>query len=106
VRKQKKGTSKLMTRLPTKRMATACWAFIVVKRTPLETAPLLDFFRCSVPTAKNHPQVIHKALWMIWGQISDPSLLTHHARQAGQDGVNCICLTTQSRFGDCEVNDR
>ena len=32
-----------MTRLPTKRMATACWAFIVAKRIPRRAAPLLDF---------------------------------------------------------------
>jgi hypothetical protein len=32
-----------MTRLPTKRMATACWAFIVAKRTPRKGAPVLDF---------------------------------------------------------------
>src|SRR3954451_21851617 len=31
------------TRLPTKRMATACWAFIVVKRPAGETASLLGF---------------------------------------------------------------
>jgi hypothetical protein len=31
------------TRLPTKRMATACWAFIVAKTTRLEPAPLLVF---------------------------------------------------------------
>src|SRR5690349_8665085 len=31
------------TRLPTKRMATACWAFIVAKRASREAAPLLVF---------------------------------------------------------------
>src|SRR3954467_4695768 len=31
------------TRLPTKRMATACWAFIVAKRPSVETASLLGF---------------------------------------------------------------
>jgi hypothetical protein len=31
------------TRLPTKRLATACWAFIVAKSAGLEAAPLLVF---------------------------------------------------------------
>jgi hypothetical protein len=39
----KKRHVERLTRLPTKRMATACWAFIVAKRPALETAPLLDF---------------------------------------------------------------
>ncbi|MCW5656436.1 MAG: hypothetical protein KIT60_01925 [Burkholderiaceae bacterium] len=31
------------TRLPTKRMATACWAFIVAKSTSRKSAPMLVF---------------------------------------------------------------
>jgi hypothetical protein len=41
--KVKKRHVESVTRLPTKRMATACWDFIVVKRGWLQTAPLLDF---------------------------------------------------------------
>jgi len=41
--KSKKRHVELLTRLPTKRMATACWAFIVAKSTLPKTAPLLDF---------------------------------------------------------------
>jgi hypothetical protein len=40
---QKKGASNMLTRLPTERLATACWAFIVAKRTGREPASLLDF---------------------------------------------------------------
>ena len=32
-----------MTRLPTERLATACWAFILTKRVGREPAPVLDF---------------------------------------------------------------
>jgi hypothetical protein len=39
----KKRHVERLTRLPTKCLATACWAFIVVKTPRLETAPLLDF---------------------------------------------------------------
>jgi len=40
---QKKGASKRVTRLPTERLATACWAAILSKRTLREPAPMLDF---------------------------------------------------------------
>jgi hypothetical protein len=56
-----------MTRLPTKRLATACWDFIVVKRGSLKTAPVLDFLSLQGANSKNHQQVIHKWLWMSWG---------------------------------------
>jgi hypothetical protein len=56
-----------LTRLPTKRMATACWDFIVAKSTPLETAPLLDFAPLRVPNMKIYSQLIHKHLWTTWG---------------------------------------
>ncbi|MCV2349712.1 hypothetical protein [Paucibacter sp. Y2R2-4] len=42
VLKLKKRHVETVTRLPTKRMATACWAFIVAKRPELETAPGLE----------------------------------------------------------------
>jgi hypothetical protein len=43
VLKLKKRHVEVVTRLPTERLATACWAFIVVKRTGLEPAPVLVF---------------------------------------------------------------
>ncbi|MEO5734610.1 MAG: hypothetical protein ABIQ87_13105 [Rubrivivax sp.] len=42
-RPQKKGAPKRVTRLPTDRLATACWAFIVGQSIGREPAPLLDF---------------------------------------------------------------
>jgi hypothetical protein len=67
VRKLKKRHVEVVTRLPTKRMATACWAFIVAKSTPPQTAPLLDFFPLRAPNMKIHPQLIHKSMWTSWG---------------------------------------
>jgi hypothetical protein len=48
-------------------MATACWAFIVAKRTAPETAPLLDFKPLQAANMKIHPQLIHKSMWTAWG---------------------------------------
>jgi hypothetical protein len=48
-------------------MATACWAFIVAKSTPLETAPLLDLFSLQGSNTKIYTQFIHKVLWAAWG---------------------------------------
>jgi len=67
VSRSKKRHVELLTRLPTKRLATACWAFIVAKSPPLETAPLLDFLPLRVTNSKFHPHVIHKCLWVAWG---------------------------------------
>ncbi|MDP9043211.1 MAG: hypothetical protein M3O01_00240 [Pseudomonadota bacterium] len=63
----KKRHVESMTRLPTKRLATACWDFIVVKRGRLQTAPVLDFLSLQGANSKNYQQVIHKSLWMSWG---------------------------------------
>jgi hypothetical protein len=52
-------------------MATACWAFIVAKSPPLETAPLLDFSSLQAPNSNFYPQVAHKALWAAWGYFHD-----------------------------------
>jgi hypothetical protein len=65
----KKRHVELLTRLPTKRLATACWDFIVVKTAGLQTAPLLDFSSLQPANTKIHQQVIHKVLWMSWGQF-------------------------------------
>jgi hypothetical protein len=66
-KKLKKRHVEVVTRLPTKRMATACWAFIVAKSTPLETAPMLDFSSLRATNIKIHPQDIHKVVWTAWG---------------------------------------
>jgi hypothetical protein len=67
VPESKKRHVERMTRLPTKRMATACWAFIVAKSTLRKTAPLLDFLSLRVPNIEFHPQLIHKSMWTAWG---------------------------------------
>jgi hypothetical protein len=43
VLKLKKRHVEWLTRLPTERLATACWDFIVVKSTAREAAPVLVF---------------------------------------------------------------
>jgi hypothetical protein len=63
----KKRHVESMTRLPTKRLATACWDFIVVKTGRLQTAPVLDFLSLQDANSENYQQVIHKCLWMSWG---------------------------------------
>jgi hypothetical protein len=63
----KKRHVEVVTRLPTKRMATACWAFIVAKSTPRKTAPLLDFSSLRATNIEFHPQLIHKSMWTSWG---------------------------------------
>jgi hypothetical protein len=63
----KKRHVERLTRLPTKRMATACWAFIVAKSPAPETAPLLDFSPLQAANMKIHQQVIHKSMWTTWG---------------------------------------
>jgi len=75
VLKLKKRHVKSLTRLPTKRMATACWAFIVVKTTRLETAPMLDFSSLQAANSEIHPQVIHNTLWMDWGLLRCPGFI-------------------------------
>jgi hypothetical protein len=42
-------------------MATACWAFIVAKSTPPETAPMLHFCPLQSANSDFSPQVIHNA---------------------------------------------
>jgi hypothetical protein len=63
----KKRHVEVVTRLPTKRMATACWAFIVAKSTLRKTAPLLDFSSLRATNIEIHPQLIHKSMWTSWG---------------------------------------
>jgi hypothetical protein len=49
-----------MTRLPTERLATACWAFIVAKTTEPEPAPMLVFWPLQVANRKFYTQLINK----------------------------------------------
>ncbi|MEO5695522.1 MAG: hypothetical protein ABIQ60_00145 [Burkholderiaceae bacterium] len=65
--KAKKRRVESMTRLPTKRLATACWEFIVVKTDGLQTALWLDFSSLQHANRKSYEQVINKQLCMSWG---------------------------------------
>jgi hypothetical protein len=56
----KKRHVEWLTRLPTERLATACWAFIVVKRTGLEAAPVLVFRPLRAANMKSFQQDIHR----------------------------------------------
>jgi hypothetical protein len=69
--KLKKRHVKEPTRLPTKRMATACWAFIVATRSGRKTAPLLDFSPLRTTNRKTCEQLINRVLWSYWGHFSD-----------------------------------
>jgi hypothetical protein len=78
----KKRRVESLTRLPTKRLATACWDFIVVKSTELQTAPLLDLSPLQAANTKIHQQVIHKSLWTAWGQFSPRGFIAQIERQS------------------------
>ena len=57
----KKRHVEWLTRLPTERLATACWAFIVVKRTGLEAAPVLVFRPLQAANMESFQQDIHRS---------------------------------------------
>jgi hypothetical protein len=59
-REAKKRHVEVVTRLPTERLATACWAFIVAKSIPLEAAPMLDFRPLQAANREIHQQLIHR----------------------------------------------
>jgi hypothetical protein len=56
----KKRHVECLTCLPTERLATACWAFIVVKRTGLEAAPVLVSRPLQAANMKSCQQDIHR----------------------------------------------
>jgi hypothetical protein len=79
LRAHKKRRVEEWTRLPTKRMATACWAFIVAKATSAKAAPMLVFSSLQGTNKENYQQVIHKAVWMAWGHFNRFKLRARHA---------------------------
>jgi hypothetical protein len=87
VLKLKKRHVEEVTRLPTKGMATACWASIVAKRPGRETAPALVFRPLQAANKDFHPQLIHKFLWIACG--SNPGFVGRHGfhRQTPLSGV-------------------
>jgi hypothetical protein len=84
-------------------MATACWAFIVAKSTPLKTAPVLDFEPLQCTNMEIHQQLIHKPLWMGWGQIWTGALIARQPFKAPLSARHCIEVATQSGVGHVEV---
>jgi hypothetical protein len=62
------------TRLPTKRYGNCCWAFILATASPPGPAPTLVFLSLQGTNKESHQQLIHKAVWMAWGQFSQASL--------------------------------
>jgi hypothetical protein len=57
------------TRLPTKRMATACWAFIVAKSTLRKSAPVLVFRSLQGANRSRYSTAYQQACH---GPVSDP----------------------------------
>jgi hypothetical protein len=78
-------------------MATACWDFIVANATPLEPAPTLDISSLLGTNIQFHQQLIHKDLWMCWGQFQLPSLRFSGARKSAFSSVNYTRGGFQSR---------
>jgi hypothetical protein len=77
--KLKKRRVQGVTRLPTERLATACWKSIVAKRTSREPAPMLDFRPLRVSDKESYPQIIHM-LELALGACGEA---TTRARRAG-----------------------
>jgi len=95
----KKRHVESVTRLPTKRMATACWDFIVVKTARLQTAPLLDFFSLQAANRIIYQQDIHKPLWMSWGLFQPPRFIAQTGRSdVFKSKIVAICNSNRSQF--------
>jgi len=58
-----------MTRLPTKTYGNCLLGFHCSQKAGREAAPVLDFSTLRASNSKCHPQIIHKGLWMFWGQF-------------------------------------
>jgi hypothetical protein len=86
VSKSKKRHVEVVTRLPTKRMATACWAFIVAKSTPPKTAPMLDFSSLQGTNKQIHQQLIHKSCGCAGDRRSPFDFTVQAASKADEDG--------------------
>jgi hypothetical protein len=67
VLKLKKRHVECLTRLPTERLATACWAFIVVKTIGLKAAPVLVFGPLRCANMESCQQDIHRSVRLLEG---------------------------------------
>jgi hypothetical protein len=90
----KKRHVELLTRLPTERLATACWDFIVVKSIRRGAAPVLVFGPLQGANIKSYTQDINSPVHFLG--ISEQSLnMTVPARKSGQ-------LTPHSKRSDIQ----
>ncbi|MEO7854474.1 MAG: hypothetical protein ABIR94_19835 [Rubrivivax sp.] len=92
----KKRHVESVTRLPTERLATACWDFIVVKSTCREAAPALVFGSLQATNIEIYQQVINNS----WGLPGKPDLNTNAYAKAAKNAVsrrNSMAAPDQSR---------
>ena len=89
------------TRLPTKRMATACWAFIVAKSPPLQAAYFLGSRPLQGANSKIHPQLINNTLCIPWGQFHSPSSTPKCTLNRGRE----VCIVSVRRCNPSRVID-
>ena len=83
VPKPKKRHVEVLTCPPTERLATACWAFIVVKRTWLQAAPVL----VSRPLRNVYRRMLSTACPHIWLPIQPASDSIRNRRLQGAKAV-------------------
>jgi hypothetical protein len=94
VLKLKKRHVELVTRLPTERLATACWDFIVAKSPPSEPAPVLVFEPLRSANSNFCPQDINRLLSAA-ARISE--VITHKGSQRLNASRNPQILDAQLR---------
>jgi hypothetical protein len=70
----KKRHVEMLTRLPTERLATACWAFILTKSTRLKPAPMLDFQPLRVANKKLINSLTTSPKKLLWMACCRPTL--------------------------------
>lgn len=83
--KLKKRHVERLTRLPTKRLATACWWFIVAKSIRLQTAPMLDFLSLQDANSEIYAHVINKKMWTAWGYLPNAAFIANFRCKPCQD---------------------
>jgi hypothetical protein len=86
-------------------MATACWAFIVAKSTPLKTAPIRDFGSLQPANSQIHQQLIHNVLWTAWGLFQVPAFVAGTRGKATFVGPDSMRASAQSRLARQEESD-
>jgi hypothetical protein len=90
----KKRHVESLTRLPTERLATACWDFIVVKRTAREPAPVLVFRPLRGANMETYQQNINNSLASCGQPTTAMKWLTATGKY-GPNGLNSKRLNTE-----------